>query len=108
MKKSIFRSQKTQEAFEKWVGGPLGPNYHPCDDERFYSFVNIYFKENEHVEKDAFVKAAKKHHQQVGKISGECIRNIMVNFRLLRLSLKAKMCHLKCNLRHGRIPVVKL
>ena len=62
MKKSIFRSQKTQEAFEKWVGGPLGPNYHPCDDERFYSFVNIYFKENEHVEKDAFVKAAKKHH----------------------------------------------
>lgn len=62
MKGNIFSSPKTLEAFEKWVGGPLEPNYHPCDDERFYSFVIIYFKENDDVEKDAFVKAAKKHH----------------------------------------------
>ena len=60
MKENIFGSPKTLEAFEKWVGEPLEPNYHPYDDERFYSFVNIYFKENDNVEKDAFVKAAKE------------------------------------------------
>lgn len=55
---NLFNSEEVQNAFELWVN--LVPNYHPCDDERFYSFVNLYFDNNENVSKEDFVREAKR------------------------------------------------
>ena len=55
---NLFNSEEVQNAFELWVS--LVPNYHPCDDKRFYSFVKLYFDNNENVSKEDFVKEAKR------------------------------------------------
>ncbi len=55
---NLFKSEKVQNAFENWVNHK--PNYHPCDDERFYSFVNLYFANNENVSEVDFVNEAER------------------------------------------------
>ena len=55
---NLFNSEAVQNAFELWVN--LVPNYHPCDDKCFYSFVNLYFDNNENVSKEDFVREAKR------------------------------------------------
>ena len=54
----MFNSEEVQRAFASWLNQE--PNYHPCDDKRFYSFVNRYFDKNENVSKEDFVKEAKR------------------------------------------------
>lgn len=65
--KSIFKSEKTEQAFSAWVSLA---NYHPEDEIRFYEFARQYYNAEEKVGKEDFVKAAKdisattsKHHR---------------------------------------------
>lgn len=55
---NLFNSEEVQNAFELWLNQE--PNYHSYDDERFYSFVKMYFDNNENVSKEDFVKEAKR------------------------------------------------
>ena len=59
--KSIFKSEETQKAFEKWITPYNGINPHPLDDERFYSFVKVYIKMEESVTREVFSKEAKRY-----------------------------------------------
>ena len=58
MKKTLFTSAATSQAFEAWVKS--NPNYHPYDDQRFYDFIQAYYenKEGKTINEEDFVEQA--------------------------------------------------
>ena len=54
----IFKNQETAKAFWDWVQ-KFGVTHNPCDVERFYDFVHVYYLNKEKVKKEDFVKACK-------------------------------------------------
>ncbi|MBQ6761892.1 MAG: hypothetical protein IJP49_04000 [Bacteroidales bacterium] len=62
MMKTIFESDETEKAFLNWAnlwcGNPQ--ESHPLDNEIFYKFALTYYLQKEKVDKEQFVKYAKK------------------------------------------------
>lgn len=70
---SIFKSFKTQEAFENWlsIGGGINPN--PPDVQRFFVFVKVFCQNEERVTKEQFVNEVKKYtHTSIRINRGVC------------------------------------
>lgn len=59
--KRLFKSQRTEIAFNNWLTIGGGINSNTTDNERFYEFVQCYHDNGENLEKEIFVKACKNH-----------------------------------------------
>ncbi len=59
-------TEKTRKAFHSWLA-PIEPNYHPLDDERFFSFAETCYSEKDEITKEEFVKYAKSLHPTTNK-----------------------------------------
>ena len=61
MEKKVF--DKIEAAFMNWLGQPctMMQNQHPCDNERFYDFVQLLHEEGRSISEEEFTKCAVTH-----------------------------------------------
>lgn len=55
-KKSLFKCESTQKAFDVWCGWVDGISHNTEDVHSFYSFTEVYSRNDENVNKRDFVK----------------------------------------------------